>query len=98
MPLGFIRITSRPKGDAPSEIRDKWIGLVLPVEGRSTGPVANLISEGLVDDIKGFRVRTENALLALRQVHPETKEWWQKNARLPHELIFDADCCELAKD
>jgi hypothetical protein len=41
-----IRIVKRPRGEAPEDVRDAWIGLVLPVVPRQTGPV----------DVKGFGV------------------------------------------
>ena len=41
-----IRIVKRPRGEAPEDVRDAWIGLVLPVVPRQTSPV----------DVKGFGV------------------------------------------
>jgi hypothetical protein len=39
-----IRITSRPRGEAPEPIRDAWIGLSLPVARGRTAPIERRIA------------------------------------------------------
>ena len=96
-----IRITSRPAGGAPAEIRDKWIGVVLPVINKSNDLLADVITGKLVTDrIGGYAVLWEDAMSALGSYNPEAREWWQKHVgRLRFlTLIFNEGCCEIIPD
>ena len=102
MAQGFIRIKSRPAGNAPAEIRDKWIGLVLPVVEKTTSLLADVMTGQMVTNrTGGYEILWGNAMEALASRNPETKEWWEKNvgARFHFPtLIFDEDCCEVVPD
>lgn len=100
MPIGHIEITSRPAGDAPAEIRDKWIGAVLPVHHRNTGPVANVIGGEKINMTSGYVVIWADAMHALGSRHPEARRWWEQNvaSALVPVLIFDEDCCKVVPD
>ena len=41
---GNIRVTKIPGGEAPLEVREKWVGLVLPVVGISSNDVQEVLS------------------------------------------------------
>lgn len=38
LPIMYIRITATPPGEAPLEVREQWVGLVLPVAAGYRGP------------------------------------------------------------
>ncbi len=78
---GRIRIIKTPAGEAPEEIRQKWVGLELPCE-----PIAGsnaLVQEyGTVSGKNDARRRItvsvpqDLALLVLAQRFPEVVEYW----------------------
>lgn len=66
---GSIRITKVPDGEVPVEIRNYWVGLVLPVVE-------------ITDEISGvpmYVVLQSVALEALSQKSPTTLTWWESN-------------------
>ena len=87
-----IRITSRPGGEAPEGIRDKWIGLTLPVDNEYSGKIRNVISGSFAGFTNGYAVRWEDAMQALDE---ETRAWWSHNVCHLPRLIFSGDCCEV---
>jgi len=52
MPLS-LRVTSTPPGEAPLWVREKWVGLVLPLAQRAASPVSIQVS-GILSGPKGF--------------------------------------------
>jgi hypothetical protein len=94
MPQSFIRITSRPEGAAPEAIRDKWIGLVLPVQNRAVGPRADVVSHTQVERRDGYVVRWYDAMRILAEKHPDARDWWERSTT----LTFEDSCCEVARD
>jgi hypothetical protein len=98
MPQAFIRITSRPHGGAPAEIRDKWIGLVLPCLGETDEPLADVLTLRRVDRIGGYSIHWADAMRVLGENHPEARKWWETNVPPFSRLIFDKDCCEVVAD
>ena len=97
-----IRIKSRPAGGAPTEIRDKWIGLVLPVIEKTDALLADVVTGKLITSrTGGYEILWEDAMNALAQKSPKAKGWWEENvgARFHFPtLIFDEDCCEIVPD
>ena len=100
MPLGFVRIKSRPHGGAPAHIRDQWIGLVLPVQDTSEDAVlANVLTHQMITEKKGgYEVLWEDAMNVLGSKSPETRKWWETNVSGFPALIFDPECCESIPD
>ena len=98
MPQYFIRIISRPDGGAPVEIRDKWIGVRLPVEYQSDEPLADVITHQRVARVGGHAVRWDEAMDRLGESHPDARRWWETNVAQWNTLIFDRDCCEVLPD
>ncbi len=89
-----IRIISRPDGEAPKHIRDKWIGLVLPADpdAEPVLPVAGVISRKFAGNVRGYVVSWEDAMAALDE---DSRKWWHNNVIHFSRLIFDAACCEI---
>ena len=97
MPQRFIRVTSRPAGEAPDAIRDNWIGLVLPVLHEAIGSPADLTEAPRVGR-PGYEVRWSDAMRILGAKHPEARDWWKQNVQAPTTVIFEESCCRLATD
>lgn len=95
---GFIRITSRPAGDAPRAIRDKWIGLVLPVHEEVRLPKSDVVRNPKGERVVGYEVRWEDAMRILGDKHPDARLWWERAANRPARLIFEESCCKVARD
>lgn len=95
MPQQFIRITSRPVGEAPQSIRDKWIGLTLPTiseaEGQFFGVFTGLPAEEVT---RGYRVDWHDAMRILGAHSHQAREWWEAHTP-PFTLSFDEKCCEV---
>jgi hypothetical protein len=58
----YVRITQTPPGEAPIEVRQKWVGLVLPVVPGRHGPYRALTS-GVLTGPKSFLGRLRDLLL-----------------------------------
>jgi hypothetical protein len=94
-----VRITSVPPGEAPTHIREAWVGLVLPLareqpkryitSGVLSGPrgfiqtLQHLLTSRLTLH-SGFAVSTLPALELLERSRPAAARWWRENA--PHLL------------
>jgi hypothetical protein len=91
-----VRITSVPPGEAPLWVREKWVGLELPICGPAipriyrtvgvvTGPRSLLGSLFAVlrrrtRKTPGYMVSGEAALVALEERSPDAAAWWRANA------------------
>jgi hypothetical protein len=95
----FICITSRPAGEAPEAIREKWTGLVLPVQRELIMPHADVVGRRLKGDRRvGYEVRWDDALRLLGAKHPDARDWWKDNAHGAATLFFEDSCCKAASD
>ena len=92
-----IRIISRPSGGAPENIRDRWIGLVMPAEATNS-LLADVVTHKLVTDrVGGYAVPWDAAMDALGKKDPSARMWWE-GLNADHRrktLIFAYDCCEV---
>jgi hypothetical protein len=98
MPKAMMRIISRPPGDAPPEIRDKWIGLALPVVDHYSGPTGSVITRRLANNGGGFVVKWEDAMAILGQKHPDARAWWESHVPDSPVLVFRKSCAEIIPD
>jgi hypothetical protein len=93
-----VRIIAVPPGEAPLWVREKWVGLDLPV-ARYSSPtmffgygVLSLprtwmaqwwgVVQGHAERISGFAVESVRAVDILSASSPQAAEWWRQNA--PH--------------
>lgn len=97
--MATVRITSVPPGEAPFEIREAWVGLVLPLKRKNpqrylgsgvlSGPrnmlqsLAHLITFRLKMQY-GFVVPSVAAVEILEKAQPRAARWWRENA--PHNV------------
>jgi hypothetical protein len=97
-PAWIIRIVAVPPGEAPLWVREKWVGLDLPV-ARYSGPgrflamgVLSLprsvlaqwlaVFRGRAEMIAGYAVEAVPAIGILAHASPEAAAWWRENT--PH--------------
>ena len=99
--MAKIKIVKVPDGEAPLEIRQKWVGTIIPLaENLPPGlVVAGVISGKRVNAgyNDGYHVETIVAIQALEKKNPETAEWWLTNTIvgfMPY-LVFRRVECEL---
>jgi hypothetical protein len=95
-PKASVRIIAIPPGEAPLWVREKWVGLELPLLrwqsakrfisfGAVSGPRTWLpqmwaLLRRRSDRVYGFAVDASHAVDILRVASPEAAAWWQKNA------------------
>jgi len=82
-----IKIKKIPEGEAPKEIREKWVGCELPVLGF---PKLALSQENLSRKPrhkKCFAVCALSALAILRGKSPEAARWFEENVKPPIDSI-----------
>lgn len=91
-----VRIFAVPPGEAPLWVREKWLGLALPIAqapsaqswrtgGVLTGPrgLASQVGHllgGRLREQKGFAVNVLEAIAVLERASPEAAQWWRQNA------------------
>lgn len=87
---GRIKITKTPRGEAPLEVRQAWVGLELPclpicgfLDGQSYGVVTNTP----LPNRFSFLVFQQDAVEILEKERPEASKWWKEQG-YPHEGEF----------
>ncbi|MEI8337934.1 MAG: hypothetical protein WCF92_02175 [bacterium] len=96
--MSSIKIISTPPGQAPEWVREKWIGVEIPVPMQALEPGLQMgVKGGKPENSGGYQVNTSEAIEALRKKSPEAAEWWEENvplAAIP-QLVFSKAVCEL---
>lgn len=97
----FIQIIKPTAGEAPSWIREAWVGRVMPVVTHDPSPKAvmhGLLSGKEVGPTDGYVVRWEDAMEALES-RPSALEWFQSQPELRTRygwLVFSfGNCIEV---
>ena len=99
--LGRIKIKSLPNGDAPTEIKEKWIGMELPC--LYYDPYAFLkepLSGKPRVGVRAFAVLQAHALQLLSSVSPTAVEFWNSIGYPQGDWstwFFDEGCAEILK-
>lgn len=84
---GLIKIIKTPAGEAPLEIREVWVDMILPcgpILGYSGGPECGVLSEESTQSRYSFSVPQEEAIAILERKSPETATWWREHG-FPHD-------------
>jgi hypothetical protein len=97
-PNWTVRIIAIPPGEAPLWVREKWVGLDLPVTGHSDGgkfigfgvlsqPRSKLaewlaLLRGRAQLVAGYSVEASVAVAILARTHPDAAAWWREHT--PH--------------
>jgi hypothetical protein len=89
----YIRIIAIPAGEAPLWVREKWVGLELPLA--DSGSVVKVFTSGVLSGPRnrllaiiwrllgrlkvqtGYPVYVNEALSILKQTAPEAAIWWR---------------------
>lgn len=106
MAAQYIRIVAIPPGEAPLWVREKWVGLCLPVAD-SQGPreayVSGVLSRplGKLPRQSGYAVYVRDAISELEKTAPDAAAWWRKDApgldAARRKFLFRTPCCELVQ-
>ena len=107
-----VRIVAVPPGEAPLWVRQKWVGLDLPVMRYAAhrkllafGVLSRprswaAVVRGQAELIAGYAVEAAPAVGILARVSPEAAAWWRENT--PHliapqrYLVFHEEVCRIA--
>lgn len=84
-----IKIIKTPDGPAPEEIRQKWIGCVIPAR---RVPGADSLEESHGGN---YLVPKKESLGILRQVSPEAADWLANHFQKDESLLFYVDEAEI---
>ncbi len=94
-----IRVISPPRGSDPPEIRQEWVGLVLPTLDPGDPYEASL--PGLPRPRQGFAVALDAAMPILERDRPQAAAYWREywsqvpaNAGL-RRFAFNPSSCEV---
>ena len=96
----YIKILTTPPGQAPVWVRDKWVGLSIPL---LVHPRRNLKQTGVLggapNNINGYVVSAKTAIACLEQVAPDAARWWQHHLLDidSSELVFDRNVCQISE-
>ena len=88
-----ILLIATPPGDAPLWVREKWVGLNLPIVGTNSRRLLGVsvkekntvvhhlwaVLRGRAQIITGYKVEAGRAVGILAASNPEAAEWWRQN-------------------
>lgn len=92
----IIKIVRRPKGEAPSDIRDCWIGCVMGAKPYA-GPSWGIISRQVSDVQNGFRVNLGHALDILAEKSDEAADWFALHSKSENLIFYDEEAEVVSK-
>jgi hypothetical protein len=111
--MPHIRIIVVPAGEAPLEIREAWVGVVLSYDPlftslammdssvgvRSDGVLSREMVRENDPNEGGYAVHSQDAIAALRsRGRTEAAEWWDQLALSDCVLVFGQQFCEEVSD
>ncbi len=99
--IGEIEVVSIPDGDAPEEIRAKWIGVRIPcLYHDKHSLVCGVLTGEIKPKQESFVVLQDSALNALQAKSPEATVWWNNNGfpwHITATFMFSAGSCVVTK-
>jgi hypothetical protein len=103
--VGWVRIVDTPRGEAPPEIREAWVGVDMPLRSWETEPgtvkSGSLLTPGGPVLDHGYAVAGRSAIRALGLRSPVAAAWWRTNAAYVLEsgyrFVFPVEVCEPVK-
>lgn len=93
--MSSIRIVATPPGKAPEEVREAWVGLVLPLPHQLTKEESSELFGDTEMSGNGYQVSTSEAFLLLYQKSPDAALWFLRHTRLTGRLVFPREVCQL---
>jgi hypothetical protein len=95
-PRREVRIVAVSPGPAPEEVRQAWVGLIVPLGAGETGPRPVKTAAG--EEKVGYVVDSHRALQVLAAHAPAAAAWWKKNApdylQPGRALFFPPESCQ----
>src|ERR1700722_5396861 len=98
--MKHIVIVSVPPGQAPLWVREKWVGLSIPICHKpSQGQTQRGVLGGTPTNGNGYSVSAAEAIERLYHVAPDAADWWKSHLpAIPDcELVFSKDICQIAE-
>ncbi len=101
--LTYVRITKPPPGDAPDDIREAWVGLVLPLRGGFKQPhkmrANQIVSGDLIEPQEVFLVEGSEALSILSKENYIAANFYTDSLAdvVTPVFTFPVDVCEVVK-
>ncbi len=96
--MAQIKIVAVPPGQAPLEIRQQWVGIILPVaENLPPNTFEMGVFGGKCENSGGYPVEIKVAIRELEKKSPEAADWWRSNTN-PDWMLwlsFHRDVCEF---
>jgi hypothetical protein len=100
--VAWVRVIETPRGEAPPEVREAWVGVDLPLRSWETAPgtvkSGSLLTPGGPVLDEGYAVAGRSAINALARRSPEAAAWWRANAahvlEAGYRFVFPAEVCE----
>ena len=81
-----VKIIAVPHGSAPNEIREIWVGAVLPLAVGANLPRIHYVKPGLWSWFRAwffpklyYAVSVDDALAVLEKISPNSAHWWKQN-------------------
>ena len=97
-----VRIIAMPPGQALEWVREKWVGVEIPLHGSPKGfdgPLSGVMDgRPSSDNAGGYDVLIEDTLNALEEQSPEAATWWRNEWPMygrVSNFIFKKEVCEL---
>src|ERR1035437_5982775 len=98
--MKYIVIVSVPPGQAPLWVRERWVGVSIPliIHPRNDLPKGGILG-GPSCNSGGYVVAASTAIDRLKQVAPAAAKWWQQHLPLPSrsELVFGRHVCRISE-
>jgi hypothetical protein len=98
--MKYIVITSVPPGQAPLWVRQKWVGISIPlIENPREGLKQKGVLGGTPKNSAGYNVSAAEAINRLKQVAPDAAKWWENHLPLVPscELVFARGVCQISE-
>ena len=101
----LIKIIAVPDGSSPKEVRQAWVGAVLPLAFGENLPRIRYTKPGIGEWIRSwflprlyYTVSVDDALVVLEKASPNSARWWRKNCPdivgTGHVFLFVIEDCE----
>lgn len=74
----LIRIIKVPQGEAPEDVREAWVGLILPCRGKFFAYSSGVLTGEPVDqEQEDYHVWQDIAITILSKAQPVAAAWWK---------------------
>ena len=93
--MASIKIIDTPPGKEPVEVRQQWVGMVMPYPPQETEGVQVGVQGGVSKIEDGYQVLSRDAFDLLLAKSPSAYRWFMDNGIFGSRLVFPREVCEL---